>query len=133
MINIKLIKKQGLSNEDIRRLLATNRTETPTVFLFPEYTFFRKFTKDAILELLSVLPLDTDSHLFCSAYELETKEGVNKRIEDYVKVLGGDDSWFNDPLMIHLFEPRYFNMGYLVSGRDNLNLVSSYKKHVYTE
>jgi len=133
-MDIKLIKKQGLSNEGVRRLLATNRTETPIVFLFPEYTFSNKFTKDMILELLSTLPLNIGSHLFCSAYELETKEDVDKRIEEYVKVSGGDYSRFNAPLTrVRLFfEPRYFNMGYLVSGRDGANLVSSYKKRIRT-
>src|SRR3989344_4866425 len=133
MISIILIKKHGLADEGIGRVLAMNRAETPAIFLFPEYTFFRKFTQDAISGLLADLPLDTDSHLFCSAYELETKEDVNKRMGDYVKTAGGDDSWFNDPLMKHFFEPRYFNKGYLVSGMGNVNLVSSYKKHICTE
>lgn len=132
MINVKLIRKFGLSEEEIVKLLNRDSEEKDTIFLFPEYTFKKKFTRQGITDFLQEISLNENSYLFCPAYILETEDEVKERIEEYVRVSGGDRSWFDNPLMRYLFSPRYNNTGYLVHGGECGNKIASYQKHIST-
>ncbi len=132
MINLKLIRRSGFSKEKVAKLLDKNSKCEDTIFLFPEYAFERKFGNQEITDFLQGIHLNNGGHVFCSVYILETKEEVEGRIEEYVKVCGGDRSWLDNPLMRHFFTPRYSNFGYLVSRDGRGNIVSPYKKHIST-
>ena len=132
MINLRLVRRFGLSGEDMAELITKNSGQGDTIFLFPEYTFKEKFVNEEITRLLQGISLAKGSHVFCSAYVLEKKNEVEKRREEYFRAHQVDESWADNALMNLFFTQTYSNFGYLVSGGEHGNKIFSYRKNIST-
>jgi len=130
MINIKLVKRKGLTESEIVKLLSKARVEAPSVFLFPEYTFRNKFRSDEIEKLARELPLENGINAFFSAYRLERDEEARERMERHMKSSGWDRGYYDSPTVRKFFSPKCINTGYLVSGNGGENNIFSYQKRI---
>lgn len=130
MIDVKIVRKHGLSEQEMKNILKYRTSDSPDVFLFPEYALRRKFTEKGLMHLSEELPLGEQACALFSAYCL--KERGEDEMTTYFARCNIEDTESNRHMVLGFFLPLYKNTGVVVSGSNNENAVTTYPKKIST-